>query len=213
MIPSRQLVLTLALAGFGLAAGFVVHRLQSEPGDAVRTISGATALDAGTLLPEPRALPDFSLTGADNVQFTRANLSGRWTLMFFGFTNCPDVCPTTLATLANVVDNLAQSGMTAPDVFFVSVDPGRDTPEIAAGYAAYFNPEFRAVTGDAKSLSDLTRPVGIMYMRVANGDGYTVDHSTAVLLINPATELQAIFSAPHNAEQIAADLRKLLAGG
>lgn len=213
MIPNRQLVLTLVLAGCGLAAGFLAHRLQSEPGGSVRNASGALALNAGTLLPEPRVLPDFSLMTTDNAQFTRESLSGHWTLMFFGFTNCPDVCPTTLATLAKVVDKLEQSGVTAPEVFFVSVDPGRDTTEIAASYAEYFSPDFRALTGDAQALNDLTRPIGIMYMRVANGESYTVDHSTAVLLINPATQLRAIFSAPHDAEQIAGDLRNVLAGG
>ena len=213
MAQQRQLVLALVLAGAGLAGGLLAHRFSTTPTHSWSTANGndARALTAATLLPDPRDLPEFSLTEGSSGAFTRASLRGQWTLMFFGFANCPDVCPTTMALLASVVDKLRKADVEPPDVVFISVDPERDSPADAARYAAYFDPSFRAASGDQDSLRELTRPLGIMHMRVSTGaDTYSVDHSAAILLINPSVQLRALFSAPHDADTIVADLHRII---
>lgn len=182
-----------------MLAGVVTQRMLSAPAGAPPDTLVATRLDI------PVSLPPFSLDGADGP-FTNASLQGAWHVLFFGFTNCPDICPTTLATLADAVA-VARQDIASLNVVFVSVDPQRDGPADAARYAGHFDSDFIGITGNDDALLALTKPLGILYMSVPQGDdAYTVDHSSSLLLINPAGELAAVFSAPHDATSIAADL-------
>ena len=164
-------------------------------------------LRAGTALPEPRALAAFALTDQRGQPFSRDNLRGRWTLLFTGFTNCPDVCPLTIASMAELRRRLAREDL---QFVFVSVDPERDTPEVIRRYLAHFDPGLVGATGPRADIERFTAGLGLA--QVVNpgvGDDYTVDHSTAFVLIDPEARLAGYFSAPHVADALAADLANL----
>ncbi len=166
-------------------------------------------LQQATLLPAPKPVADFRLTDQAGQPFTLDNLKGRWTLAFFGYTHCPDVCPTSMAMLAQVQRQLERdSGAGAlPQVVFFSVDPERDTPELLASFVPYFHDSFIGVSGDADVILKLTRQLGIIYGKTGgSGAGdYLVDHSAAIILFDPAGRFHALFNVPHNPERIASD--------
>lgn len=173
----------------------------------------AVALAHGTALVPPQPLPEFALVAEDGRPFTRAGLENRWTLLFFGFTHCPDVCPTTLALLADVRKRLGDLPEgSRPEVALVSVDPARDTPEAMAGYVRGFDPSFRGITGSPAAIDSFTAALGIAHRKVPMGaDQYMVDHTAAVFLIDPQARRTAVFSPPLNAADIASDYRAILA--
>ena len=179
--------------------------------------AGALAVpdEAGfaTVLPEPRPLPAFSLTDHDNRLFDTARLRGRTTLLFFGFTHCPDVCPATLSQLATARRQLADAspGAELPEIVLVSVDPERDTPAVLGSYVEYFGEGITGVTGTPGELRALTEPLGIFFEKSPQGDDYTMNHSTAVLVVGPDAALQALFSAPHDVDAFVHDLPILMA--
>lgn len=164
-------------------------------------------LKQGTLLPSAKAIADFQLTDQHGKPFTRNNLVGKWSFAFFGYTHCPDICPTALSMLAQVMKKLEKDSTldTLPQVVFVSVDPERDTPELLAQYLPYFNPDFIGVTGDPQQLLLLTRQLGIMYGKVPgdNADDYLVDHSASIILFDPDGNFLALFGMPHDPDLIA----------
>ena len=164
-------------------------------------------LKQGTLLPSAKAIADFQLTDQHGKPFTRNNLMGKWSFAFFGYTHCPDVCPTALSMLAQVMKKLEKDSTlnTLPQVIFVSVDPERDTPELLAQYLPYFNPDFIGVTGDPQQLLPLTRQLGIMYGKAPgdNADDYLVDHSASIILFDPDGNFLALFGMPHDPDLIA----------
>ena len=166
-----------------------------------------------TVLPEPRPLPAFSLTDHDNRVFDTARLRGRTTLLFFGFTHCPDVCPATLSQLAAARRQLAAATPDAelPEIVLVSVDPERDTPAVLGSYVDYFGDGITGVTGTPGELRALTEPLGIFFEKSPQGEDYTMNHSTAVLVIGPDAALQALFSAPHDVDAFVHDLPILMA--
>jgi protein SCO1 len=170
------------------------------------------ALTNGTALPEPRALPDFSLLDHHQQPFTRTQLQGHWSVVFFGYTNCPDVCPTTLALLKQV--DLALSDLPAaqrPQVVFVSVDPRRDKPEQMANYVGFFNPAFIGLSGEQNQLDVLTHAMGVPVLIHDTGNGtYTVDHAATLFLIDPQGRTSALFSPPHQVTTLTADIRHVI---
>jgi protein SCO1/2 len=164
------------------------------------------------VLPEPRVIADFALVDDKGQPFSLENLRGHWTLLFFGFTNCPDVCPSALYDLNLVSEQLeAQGGENLPDtrVVFVSVDPERDTPEKLSEYLGYFNPGFTGVTGSQEQLLPMTMQLGIAYEiedHEAGAEHYNVYHSVSFLLTDPDGRLYGVFPAPHDAEKMTSDL-------
>lgn len=198
--PARTL---LALAAFGLVAAAAIFSLSGRN-------SADLQLTSGIALPEPRPLPDFQLADQHHRPFNRASLEGGWTLLFAGFTHCPDICPTTLATLADI-DARLQSAGAALDTVFLSLDPERDPPATLGPYLAHFNPEFRGATGARDQIERLMAGLGLAYIRVpTSGEGYTIDHSAALVLIDPLARVAAYFKPPLVAERIAADLAPLV---
>ena len=165
----------------------------------VTKINQLTELRSAFIIPEPIELPDFSLLDHTNKPVTTDTFRGQWDLIFFGFTNCPDICPTTLQTLASIKRELESIGSeTTPRIVLVSVDPERDTPAVLGQYMNYFGQGNLAVTGQIDEIVKLTTALGIYFKKtVVDGDNYSVDHSAAVLLINPDGEFSALFSAPH----------------
>ncbi|WP_165385678.1 SCO family protein [Spiribacter vilamensis] len=177
------------------------------------TGSGADSGDAvGTVLPEARELPSVTLTNDEGERWTNAALEGEWQYLFFGFTNCPDVCPLTLATLAGALDRLDESDAEViPEVVFVSVDPQRDKPAAIKTYLEHFHDDFIGVTGERAAIDRLTGALGISYKLHepdSNGD-YAVDHSAAILLIDPRGRLRALWQPPHGRDVLADEFRQI----
>lgn len=211
-LKTHHLIAYLAAGVLALIVGLWAGRIaeHSPPGPKVE-LQGGTALGH-----VHRAIPQIALTDQDGQPFDRARLEGRWSLLFFGYTHCPDICPMTLAVLAGTMQELdklpAAERPADLQVVFVSVDPERDTPEQLKTYTQYFNPGFLGVTGTDEQLNALTSALGILHAKVAdpnNPTSYLVDHSASILVVNPRAELEAVLSAPHSAPVIAADLRTL----
>ena len=163
-------------------------------------------LASGTWLPRPKPVGDFSLTDTSGRAFTRRDLGGGPTLVFFGFTHCPDVCPTTLLKLAQV---RKRAGLQGLRVLFVSVDPQRDTPPVLGMYVHAFDPAFLGLSGDPQSIARLAANFGVAVNRVElPGGDYTMDHSAVLFLLDARARIAAIFTPPFEAEALAADLRR-----
>ena len=171
----------------------------------------APKLAAAVLYPAPREVPDFKLQRADGTALTKADWTGRWTVAFFGYTNCPDVCPTTLATFKQVFARLRSDGISDKVRFdFISVDPARDTPEQLTKYVGYFDKDFVAATGTDDELTRVTRALGLIYSREPTGNGdYAVDHSASAILIDPTGREVGLFRPPFDSSAIASDLKTL----
>lgn len=163
-----------------------------------------------TLLPELRPLASFSLVDDRGETYDNQRLLGHWTLLSFGYTHCPDICPTTLAMLAQVNQQLKERGIQVPfKTRFVSIDPERDTPQRLQEYVSYFDPDFMGVTGSPEALSALTRPLGILYRKVITEEsamGYVMDHSASLILLDPQGRYFALFSSPHDAAALTEDI-------
>jgi protein SCO1/2 len=173
------------------------------------------SLESGTWFgQQARALPDFELIDYDNRQLNRDSLAGKWSLMFFGFTHCPDICPITLQTLGQMMQLIDDPDVTdSIRVYFVSVDPARDTPEILRDYVGYFNPDFIGATAPMERLRVLTGSLGIAHeIHGEDGDSgnYNVDHSAAIVLVNPRSEFAGLFGAPHDAAAMARDMTRIV---
>lgn len=145
----------------------------------------------------------------DGQPYGNAQLTGGWTLLFAGFTHCPDVCPTTLGIMKQVEARLPAPGV---QLVFLSVDPARDTPEILHRYVRHFSGTMRGVTGSNEQLDALCASLGLAYVKVpgASDDAYTMDHSAALVLIDPLGRVAGYFSPPHRADALAADLAAVL---
>jgi protein SCO1/2 len=160
-----------------------------------------------TLFPDPKPLMAFALTDDRNRVFDLASLKGKWSFLFFGFTHCPDVCPTTLAVLARARDNIAKSTVGAESIIqfvFISVDPNRDTASKLRQYVDYFDTTFVGVTGDNAQIGALAGQLGAAYqVAITPGvENYPVYHSTAVFLVDPQARYHAVFTPPHDAGAI-----------
>ena len=175
-----------------IVASFV-YRIQQP-----RVMTEAETRANGLFLFEtPRDLGAFSLIDHRGQAFTRENLKGTWTLVFWGFTHCPDVCPTTMAFLADVVSQLEQTEAEDTQVVMVSVDPARDTQPVLAQYVPYFHPDFVGVTGEFTEILQLAHRFSAPFRKVTEADGsYQVDHSANVALVNPRGDFHGFFRAP-----------------
>jgi protein SCO1 len=151
----------------------------------------------------PRAIKPFTMVDHQGTAFANEQLIGKWSWVFFGYTSCPDVCPTTLQELNFIYDDLKAINENA-QVLLVSVDPQRDTVEKLSQYIAYFNPEFKALTADHSVLFPFARNLGLMYAisDEKRDDNYLVDHSASIVLINPEGNIAAIFKPEHELGQL-----------
>lgn len=191
---------------FGLIA---LAMLSACAGPGLSTPSSAPSLENAVLLHSPRPVAEFQMKDQTDTAFSRANLLGHWTLLFTGFTHCPDVCPMTLSHIRHAEQQL--TGPPHHQVVFVSVDPARDTPEVIEAYLGWFSPEWIGLRGDDNELARLLDSLGLAYVRVPLGNegAYTVDHSTAVMLIDPEGRAVGYWKAPLDATQLAQDLAAL----
>jgi protein SCO1/2 len=206
MQHAKRILLVLA-AVLALVAGLWLGEWFTRP----RVVEPLSI--GGFHFPQPREVADLQLTRQDGRPLTRDDWRNRWSFLYFGYTYCPDVCPTTLIELNRLHKLLVQQGLDAATAFtLISVDPERDTPERLGEYVHYFNPKFEGATGDPAQLDSLTRQLGIAYAIQSHAPGernYTVDHSSTVVLIDPDARLHAVFTPPHSPEQMAADFAKI----
>lgn len=172
---------------------------------------------AGFLWPPPPPVEHLKLIDKDGALFEANRLDDHWTLAFFGYTHCPDICPTTMATLKQVREQLAGHGVfeRKGQVLFISVDGARDTPEVLRAYTAYFNPEFLAAAVPDEERYRLTEQFGIQVTK-SSGDSegeYYYDHPAYILLIDPGKRIAGVFPPPLDAPDIARQVRAIVDWG
>lgn len=195
-----------------LLAGGFVWRFMQGPAQAPQPMPIETR--QATLLPQLKTLPSFALHDQADQIFDNQRLLGKWTFLNFGYTSCPDVCPTTLAMLASMHHALQERGFSEPyQIVFVSIDPERDSSAQLEKYLRFFDPAFLGATGDQAALQQLTQPLGILYAKVETDNsamGYVMDHTASVLLIDPAGRYHALFTPPHQADVMLEDFLKIV---
>ena len=165
----------------------------------------------GTVIQSPDVVGDFTLTASTGEQISLSDLRGQVVLMYFGYTFCPDACPTTLNELKKVPPALGDRADEV-QVVMVTVDPQRDTPEVLREYLSYFDPSFLGLTGTEEEVLAAATPLGI-YFSAHEGSaatGYLVDHTTSVLAIDKDGYLRLLYSFETPGEDIAADMRHLV---
>lgn len=189
-----------SLLGIALAAGIWVASSNLSVAPEPRPV-------VATVLPDPVAVPRFSLQDQLGAPIGNDVFEGRWDLVFFGFTTCPDVCPLTLGTLAAARRELAESGFSPlPRIVLVSVDPERDTPQKMSAYVGSFGDDTLGITGDVENVRKLTDTLGIFFeKRFGDSGDYVVDHSAVVLVIDPQGRFHALFGSPHKRENFVSD--------
>jgi protein SCO1/2 len=165
------------------------------------------------LRPAPVPLQDFELLDQRQQPFDLQRLQGKWSFVFFGYTFCPDICPTTLSTLTGIMRRLADDPPEGAgiQVVFVTVDPARDTPDVIDKYMEYFDPAFIGVTGAQPDIDGLTRQFGAGYIaepETAPGQ-YLVSHTSSIFLVDPHGRLLAGFSPPHHPDTIVGQFRQI----
>ncbi len=206
-MSKRYWILVAAIALAAAVAGMFLARSLNQP--------AVVQLESGTALPIPGVLEPFDLIDTTGASVTPAQLQGHPTLVFFGFTYCPDVCPTTLALLADVQKKAQLPGL---KVALISVDPERDTPEQMGKYISSFGGDLIGLTGTAPEIVKAQRSFGVAANRVElAGGGYTMDHSSTVFLLDSQARKVAVFTPPLRSAAVTRDLQKLapqlVAGG
>ena len=209
-LPMNQSLLLIAIAALSLGGGYwLSHNLRTHALDT----SPLPANLQATVLDKPRPIKDFQLQAQDGSPFGPATLKGHWSFMFFGYTNCPDVCPTALQVMKDAWQRIPRSqGKHAPRMYFVSVDPDRDSLDTLKKYVQYFDPSFIGVTGKADEIDKLTGQLGVLYGFEDKQDGndyYTVNHSAQIILIDPNGRMHAVISPPYDGKLIAGNFQAI----
>lgn len=198
-----------------LLTGTLVGKFYSERSKVMRK-QAAQAAFHGTLLSVPRSVQDFALTGTDGTPFTQNNLKKHWTMMFFGFTRCGFVCPTTMAELGKMY-RILESDQVAPlpQVMMVSIDPTRDDLPKLRQYVTAFHPKFQGARGSEEMTRAMTHALGVAYAKIEKNPNAPateddIEHTGAIMLFNPDGNLAAFFTTPHQAKNLADDYQLLL---
>ncbi len=166
---------------------------------------------ATVLFDQMRPLPNVTFTDHRGERFVTSRMEDQFTLLFFGFTHCPDVCPLTLQVLSDVQNVLsATRPAESPDILFVSVDPVRDTPQRMAEYLEFFDAEITGVTADDREMEPLLQALGVhVHRETQQGQNYNVIHNPTVYVVGPRAELIAVFGAAERATLIASDYLRI----
>ena len=165
------------------------------------------------MFPQGKSFSGFTLTSHHGTSWDANSFKGAYSVVFFGFANCPDICPTTLLDMQKIDKLLKADNINSPNFIFISVDPDRDTPESLKEYINFFNPEFYALTGDAANILSIATQIGVAYKVADHQPGdliYDVDHASALYVLNPEGERIGVFTAPHDINLITQDLKTLL---
>ena len=227
MLNSKLIIAVAAVAA--MSAGFWLSSLQQA--DNKRSAAEQKQKELaearnnfspiqGSILSPARRITVPALLKDNGEVFTLDDLTGHWSLLFFGYTHCPDICPVTLGVVSQAKKEAAAINHMFPEVVFVSVDPERDKVEMLSDYVQYFDKDFIGVTGDADLIKALTLQMSVVYMKVPVGNEtgsaikddsvYNVDHSSALLLMNPEGKLAAFFNPPHDPKTILKDFQTVV---
>jgi protein SCO1 len=203
-----QITVFVLVAIVALVLGLTVNKVLSGKGQGDPTV----LLDAGiVLLPQSRKLPELSLTNQDGQAVAVDQLKEQWSLLFFGYTFCPDICPATLAQLRQLQGQLPPETLSKLRIVLVTVDPNRDTPEQLKKYLDYFDAGFIGLTGEEATLQKLANAVSIPYIPAdTSKENYTVDHSGNLVIIGPDGTQRGFIRAPINNAKLAAQLPGLI---
>jgi len=201
--PKGTVILFLSLLALLI---MIFITLSSEKKDIPRDL-------IAVLRPHAIPLQPFTLIDKNNQSFIKNKFNGKWSFVFFGYTHCPDICPTTLTTLKYINKALKENAKTASDmqVIFVSVDPERDTPDILAKYTEYFNKDFIGVTGSADNLLSFSKQFAAAYIKEktdASGS-YLMAHTSTIFLVDPKMNIVASFAPPHDVATITSQYIKI----
>ena len=232
-LADKHVFLIIFLVAIAAGLGLWLGAQTSTPAS-----SGATTVPAANtkfdprayksllVYPAPKTIAAFSLKNSDGGEFSQAQLQGHWTLLSFGFTTCPDVCPTTLTELNAVFGILKLPSLeaAAAQIVFISIDPERDTPTSLDSYVKHYNPAFIAATGDIPALTGFATNLGAVFEKEATGHGaqdYTMAHTASIFLINPQGQLaaiarpvaQSLFDWPQLRNDVPAFLTSKIQGG
>jgi protein SCO1/2 len=216
MMRSRRALFAALAALVALAAGLgaSVEVLRRTTPPETPQIGGGYVLD------DPREVPAFDLVDSRGQPFHIEDFKGHWSLLYFGYTYCPDICPVAMLELAGAKEKLEGAADKAYadavsdlEYFLVSVDPARDTPERIGEYVEYFDPAFRGLTGDIAEIDKLAKAAAVVYVipDAKKGEPYVVGHSSTVTLIDPKGRIYAIFTEPLEADSLAAGFSKIVA--
>jgi protein SCO1/2 len=207
----RRIWLTLAIALSGVFAVWYGFNSTAE----VPEKQSPAVLASATVLNPSKPLADFSLIDTNGKPFTQASLRNQWTLMFFGYSDCPDICPRTLLKISELLTALPGEAQ-KPDplnFLFVSLNPENDTPDKLKAFLTRFHPSFKGVTGDQNTIQVLSKACNIYSWHDPNNQAdkpKVIDHSATLMLVNPQGRIQALFSPPHHVQTIAEDLKIIL---
>jgi protein SCO1 len=203
-----QITVFVLVAIVALVLGLTVNKVLTSKGQGDPTV----LLDAGiVLLPQSRSLPELSLINQDGQAVAIDQLKDQWSLLFFGYTFCPDICPATLAQLRQLQGQLPPETLAKLRIVLVTVDPNRDTPEQLKKYLDYFDAGFIGLTGEQATIQKLANGVSIPFIPAdTSKENYTVDHSGNLVLIGPDGRQRGFIRAPINNSKLAAQLPGLL---
>ena len=171
-------------------------------------------MSGAMLLHSSIPLSDFRLVDHLNQPFHPDRLKGVWSIIFFAFTNCPDICPTTLSTLSSMYSQMSLSERNDLQIYMVSLDTGRDTTHRLSQYVPYFNSDFVGITGEQDSVGKFATELNVAYRQVQlDENNYTIDHGTQLILINPRGEYHAFFKSPHSETMLLQSWRSIVGMG
>lgn len=197
-----------------LGRGVMLPPQSADNPPAVTNASPPISID-GVYMPKSVPISDFHLTDNHGQPFNKANLIGKWTMLFFGFTHCKYVCPVTMTELNHMYDELSKTlpEKDLPQVVFISVDPERDSVSRMDNYVTSYNPHFIGARGEIKDTEELERQLNVLAVKVQRDKSkadYSMDHSAEIFLFNPNGELQAYLAYPHKAKQMVKDYTAVL---
>ncbi len=196
-------LLTFGILALGLGIGFNLwHTKKTSP----------TPPIVGTVINRPQPIPEFHLTNGFNKPFTNLDLKGHYSLLFFGFTHCQTICPLTMMMLTKLYAELKAEKLPLPTIVFITLDPKHDTPNVVGAYVHAFNANFIGVTGPSAGIQQLSKQLGVVYLRhdQSSENNPQIDHSGTLYLVNPDAKLIAIFSPPHDKENLKQDYKSFV---
>lgn len=197
-------LLMLVMLVFGLTVGRQVFwGADSEP-EPAPNLSQYNAY----VYDQPRQLAEFTLTNEQGENVTREDLKGRWTFVFVGYTNCPDICPVAMANLRQM-DQLLSAELPQPDYLLVTADPAYDTPEQLKAYTGFYGENFHGLTGELETLRQLAQSLSAVFVHREVDGELLVDHSGHFALLNPDGQLQALIQPPHNPQELAQAFQRI----
>lgn len=193
-----------------IVTGKFIHSNYTKWGQKVQPVN-----INGAIIKKPKNLISFNLNQGNNINYSDTNLHDKWSVLFFGYTTCPDICPTTLTKLSDMYKGLDSiSKKHRPNIVFISIDPEHDADDQADKYAKYFNQNFVGLTGNQNQITELRNNLGVVAQKIAldpeNAQNYIYDHSSTLFIINPRGQLQAILSGPHKTENMIKDYKAII---